>query len=210
MGYASISNLYAVHGFVGSTAEVYCLEKLDGCLHSATRIRMADGTDSPIGSLARSGAVGGLVMGFDGERVVPTKILNVFNNGKSEDWLEVSGARRGVGRGHHKFVVRCTSNHKLWSDGRYVEAGSMMEGDSISLLREDMALTPLQRQILIGKMLGDGSLAEHGPHTASVEFSHTSSFEAYLDWCLVGLGNIAKTSKYKHVSGFGSDMIRSG
>lgn len=30
MGYASIKNLFAVPGFVGSTDEVYCLEKVDG------------------------------------------------------------------------------------------------------------------------------------------------------------------------------------
>ncbi len=195
-------------GTVPFTGPVLATEKVDGCLTRTTRVSMADGSRK----LIKDVAVGDEVLGMDEEgRVVPTPVVNVFNNGRAETWMKISGRRLGAGRGNSQFSITCTPNHRFWIASRdeYVAAEKLADGDEVTLLRSELDLTPCQRSVLLGKLLGDGTLAvRKGSRTAAVEWGHRVQDSAYVEWTLLGLGDMASSAINERTSGYGSTMVR--
>ena len=117
-----------------------------------------------------------------------------------------------AGRGNHYFAVYCTSNHRfaIRREGlEYVEAKDLLPDDTVLLHRTDMGLTPVQEQILLGKLLGDGYLHEADSGiAAAVVFGHKKEHRSYLDWCCYGLGDLMTGTVGSCVSGYGTDMVR--
>jgi RNA ligase (TIGR02306 family) len=155
-------------------------------------------------------AVGDSVLGVDVDgRVTATTVTETFNNGPATDgWLRITGKRRGAGRGSHFFALRCTPDHRVWSPSRreYVEASTLVPGDSVSLLRTDLGLTPVQEQVLLGKMLGDGSL--HSTEWSShVAWGHRVEDDEYSRWTARGLGELASDNAVYRESGYGSKTV---
>lgn len=187
---------------------VYVSEKLHGCLDYSTKISMADGQKQRIGKIVNRSYIGQYVLGFNSEgMVVPSKILEVHDNGKSKKWMRVKATRIGAGRGNHYSSVICTPNHKFYVNGDYISASSLKIGDEITMHRTDPEITPLQEQVLIGKLLGDGSI--HETHnTAAVHFSHKKEHLDYLKWTLGALGDLANNKISELTSGYGVEMAR--
>jgi len=207
MGYKKIVNLYQDPDIIHIFKEVYCLEKIHGCLQAATRITLADGTKIPISKLVRNRCIGTEVLGFKNGKVTTTKIVNVFVNGKTDHWLKISGKRKGAGRGHSRFVVRCTPEHKIYNGSKYIPAEHLKKGDSIFVLRKDLEITPLQEQVLLGMVLGDASI-KLSTLTASIYFGHKEAHKEYCDWIAAALGDIVITRSKLVKSGYGTMMQR--
>ena len=76
---------------------VVATEKIHGCLTYKTKISMWGRGYKPIHKIE----VGEFIVGINvkGE-VVPSKVLNKFNNGSAEKWLNVRGKRRLFGSGN--------------------------------------------------------------------------------------------------------------
>lgn len=186
--------------------EVYITEKIHGeCVKSDTRISRPDGTTTPISSLK----VGDEILGVDEHgRVTSTKVVRVFKNGLSDQWLNVKGKRYGAGRGSHYFSVTCTPNHRFFDpqSGSYVCASDIVEGSTVSLIRSEMSLTPIQEQVLLGKLLGDGSLVCR-EFSAFVQWNHRAQDKDYSDWTARALGPLAKESECRYTSGYGTTMV---
>jgi hypothetical protein len=68
-------------------------------------------------------------------------------------------------------------------------------------------LTPLQFQITLGKLLGDGYLANNVT-TAALHFSHRIEDKEYVEWTQRGLGQLANDRTETALSGYGTKMIR--
>jgi recombination protein RecA len=181
-----------------------------GCLSANSRIFMADGTTEMLGVLVNQNRVGEEVLGVDTEgNIVPTTILKVFNNGATQDWLKVQGTRHGCGRGSSYFSLYCTPSHEFYcpASKSYLPAEDLKIGSRILLYRSEYTLSPTQRAVLLGKMLGDGSLA-YNTHSASVAFGHKQQHRAYLEWTMQGLGTLAGPWRGERVSGYGTKMLR--
>lgn len=179
-------------------------EKVDGCVTYQTNITMSDGSRRRIGEIT----VGDEVLGVDSEgTVVSTPVIRVFNNGHSSDgWLNVKGERRGAGRGSSYFSITCTPNHRFWVDGRYVRADELCIGDMLTLHRSEMGLTPIQDQVILGKLLGDGSLSMT-KWSAHLAWNHSKKDAKYSKWTARALGDLF--SKHSDgLSGYGSEMVR--
>jgi hypothetical protein len=189
--------------------EVVGTEKVHGCLHYATRIRMADGTKKEIGKLVNENGIGQEVLGMDENgRVVPTKIVNVFKNGKADKWLKITGNRRCAGVGSSYFAVYATPNHQFYSNGKYIQASELKVGDSVSNLRTDLHMSFIQEQVILGKLLGDASYQKTASRSAAIVFGHKKLHEEYVDWTLTGLGAFANPHKNELISGYGTEMVR--
>src|SRR5437016_6017498 len=67
-----------------------------GCMASATRITLADGSQEKIGKIVNQ-KLPVEVMSYDAEldQVVPRKVVNWFDNGRTESFLRVTTARGG-------------------------------------------------------------------------------------------------------------------
>lgn len=191
--------------------EVVATEKVHGCLQYATTITMVDGSRKRIGEIVNGNNIGLYVLGMDENgKVIPAKILNVFKNGKADKWLKITGNRRGIGRGSSYFAVYATPNHQFYIKNNYVEAKDLKKGDIVTSLRSDLGLTPLQEQVILGKLLGDGSLYIQMHNAARLGFSHKKDHEDYVDWTLKGLGELGNNHKGETTSGFGTEMVRAG
>ncbi len=203
--YTDIQNHYRYPDAIPTGTIVRVTEKIHGCLRAQTRITMADGSKKKIIDVI----AGDYVLGGWNGQVVPTRVTNTFNNGPTDRWLIVTTERRGAGRGGNAFArLRCTPNHRYWSPtlSDYIAAESLTPGDSVSVLRIDPDLTPIQKSVLLGKMLGDGSMAVLDSGAALISYGHEN--ESLNDWTDHALGGLA-TRTTNATSGYGSDIHRS-
>jgi len=179
------------------------LEKVDGCFKGSTNITLPDGSSMRIKDIVDTKYTGP-VLGVDGDgNLVETNIKNWHANGKTKDWLKVSLQSFGGVSGHRR-VITCTPNHMFYSSGEYVAASELSVGDSVDFAHSGLALDSVQEQILIGKMLGDGSLNKN-----YVCFGHKEEHIDYVKYTRDCLGGFGGTLQKPHISGYGSTMSRS-
>lgn len=127
--------------------EIIITEKLHGCLNYETKVTLFDGTKKKIGQIVNQNLIGLEVMGLrkDG-KIIPTKITNVFNNGKELSWLEVKGTRKGYSGGNKFFSIVCTKNHKFKTSNGWKRAEELKKNDVVFSYRKTQKLTPAQFQ----------------------------------------------------------------
>lgn len=178
-------------------------QKIHGCFSSDTWITMADGTRRYIADIVNS-PDDVYVMGYEDGNLKPVKVLRKFNNGITEDWIKVRITNNGGLRFKEPRNMETTPNHLFYVKNKgYIPAAQLQAGDKLLYIRPQIDLTFLQKQILTGKMLGDGSLAKN-----SITFGHKISHEEYLKYTIDCLGFIAGNKQTNQTSGYGTTMCR--
>src|SRR5580693_579089 len=169
-----------------------------GCMSGGTRITLADGTQEKIGTIVNQ-RMDVEVLSYDPVtcQIVPRKIVNWFNNGPAERFLQFTVAKSG-GNGRAQFAA--TENHLVRTPGGWHEAGELIAGDRV-LLAEPRKLSGQQIQLILGALMGDGSLSPNLRGRAGTRFrmGHGAAQAGYLDWKVSLLGNIgcARTANAK-------------
>jgi recombination protein RecA len=173
-----------------------------GCFNYSTRVMLADGTQEKIGKIVNQ-RLEVEVLSYDPEtdRVVPRKIVNWFNNGPAEQFLQFTVAKAG-GNGRAQFAA--TANHLIRTPGGWREAGELIVGDHV-MLAEPRRLHDQQWQVVLGSLLGDGNLSPTPRDRSGVRFrasgasteeqGHGARQAAYLAWKVSLLGNIPHTDR---------------
>ncbi|KAA0234758.1 MAG: recombinase RecA [Actinobacteria bacterium] len=151
-----------------------------GCLSYASRVTLADGTQEEIGKIVNQRLpVEVLSYDPDVDRIVPKKVTNWFDNGRTEEFWRFTVAR-GSGSGHARFSV--TRNHLIRTPGGWREAGELKVGDRV-LQALTHHLSEFQWQVMLGSLMGDGSLSPtpsgHGPRFG---WGHCAGQAEYGDW----------------------------
>lgn len=204
IGYMKIANLYKEQDIL-LFRKCFSLEKIHGCLQSNVNVLLPNGKRKHISQIQK----GEYVLGMNEcNQVVQTKVINTFNNGITGDWLKVVGTRFAAGRGGNgKFCIRCTPNHKFYlpSKKRYIKASKLQKGDEVSCIRIDRGLNPIQKQVLLGKMLGDGYL-NLTSISGKVEWRHKEEHTEYVLWTARGLSTLSNPKVQRVVSGYGTQM----
>jgi recombination protein RecA len=163
-----------------------------GCMSYTTRVTLADGTQEKIGKIVNQ-RQDVEVLSYDPEtgRVIPRRIVNWFNNGRAERFLQFTVAKSG-GNGRAQFAA--TENHLVRTPGGWREAGELLPGDRI-VLTEPWRLSGQQMQLILGALMGDGSLSPnlHGRSGTRFRMGHGARQAAYLDWKVSLLENIECT-----------------
>ena len=163
-----------------------------GCMSYSTRVTLADGTQEKIGKIVNQRR-DVEVLSYDPEtgRMVPRRIVNWFNNGPAEHFLQFTVAKSG-GNGRAQFAA--TENHLIRTPGGWREAGELLPGDRV-VLTEPWRLSGQQMQLILGALMGDGSLSPnpHGRSGTRFRMGHGARQAAYLDWKVSLLGNIGYT-----------------
>src|ERR1700693_6048377 len=100
-----------------------------GCMSYTTRVTLADGTQEKIGKIVNQ-RMDVEVLSYDPEtdRMVPRRIVNWFNNGKAEKFLQFSVAKSGK-NGLAQFAA--TENHLVRTSGGWRQAGGLIPGDRV-------------------------------------------------------------------------------
>jgi recombination protein RecA len=160
-----------------------------GCMSYDTRITLADGTQEKIGKIVNQ-RMNVEVLSYDPVtcQIVPRKIVNWFNNGPADRFLQFTVARSG-GNGRAQFSA--TENHLVRTPGGWRPAGELIAGDRL-LITEPHRLSDQQMQVVLGSLMGDGNLSPNRRGRSGTRFrlGHGAKQAAYLDWKVSLLGNI--------------------
>jgi recombination protein RecA len=160
-----------------------------GCMTYGTRITLAGGTQEKIGKIVNQ-RMDVEVLSYDPEtcKVVPRKIVNWFNNGRADYFLQFTVAKSG-GNGRAQFSA--TENHLIRTPGGWRPAGELIVGDRL-LVTEPRRLSDQQMQVILGSLMGDGNLSPNvcGRSGTRFRLGHGAKQSAYLDWKVSLLGNI--------------------
>ena len=163
-----------------------------GCMAYTTRVTLADGTQEKIGKIVNQ-RMDVEVLSYDPEtdRMVPRRIVNWFNNGKAEKFLQFSVAKSGK-NGLAQFAA--TENHLIRTPGGWRQAGELIPGDRV-MVAEQQRLGEQQLQLILGSLMGDGNLSPNRRGRSGTRFrmGHGAKQAAYLDWKASLLGNIPHT-----------------
>ncbi len=163
-----------------------------GCMSYGTRVTLADGTQEKIGKIVNQ-RMDVEVLSYDPatNKMVPRRIVNWFNNGKAEEFLQFSVAKSGK-NGLAQFAA--TGNHLIRTPGGWRPAGELIPGDRV-LAVEEQRLGEQQFQLILGSLMGDGNLSPNRRGRSGTRFrmGHGAKQAAYLDWKSSLLGNIPHT-----------------
>jgi recombination protein RecA len=160
-----------------------------GCMSYDTRVTLADGTQEKIGKIVNQ-RLDVEVLSYDPEtgRVVPRRIVNWFNNGRADQFLQFTVAKSG-GNGRAQFAA--TENHLVQTPGGWRPAGDLAAGDRVVVM-EPKRLSDQQMQLILGSLMGDGCLSPNTRGRSGTRFrlGHGAKQATYLDWKVSLLGNI--------------------
>ena len=163
-----------------------------GCMSYGTRVTLADGTQEKIGKIVNQ-RMDVAVLSYDPrtDRVEPRRIVNWFDNGNADQFLQFTVAKAG-GNGKARFAA--TANHLIRTPGGWREAGEMLAGDRV-MLAEPRRLGDQQWQVVLGSLMGDGSLSPNRRGRSGVRFrlGHGAAQLPYLEWKVSLLDNIDHT-----------------
>ncbi|MGH9024534.1 MAG: recombinase RecA [Acidimicrobiia bacterium] len=151
-----------------------------GCFSYGTRVTLADGTQEKIGKIVNQ-RLPVEVLSYDAEvgAVVPKKVVNWFDNGRTDRFLQFTVAKPG-GNGRAQFG--CTPNHQIRTPAGWREAQELEVGDRV-LQAVPARLSDFQWEVLLGGLMGDSSLSPtRSGHGARYRFTHGAKQASYADW----------------------------
>src|SRR6266498_3388220 len=170
-----------------------------GCFNYSTRVTLADGTQEKIGKIVNQ-RMDLEVLSYDPatNRVEPRRIVNWFDNGPAERFLQFTVAKSG-GNGRAQFAA--TENHLVRTPGGWRAAGELIAGDRV-MVAEPRRLSEQQWQVVLGSLMGDGNVSPNLQDRSGVRFrlghgaqkgrspAERATKAAYLDWKVGLLSNI--------------------
>src|SRR4051794_16508843 len=162
-----------------------------GCLSYGTRVTLADGTQEKIGKIVNQ-KLPVEVLSYDPElgQIVPKKVVNWFDNGITDQFLQLTVAKPS---GNGKAQMGVTANHQIRTPGGWREAGELIPGDRV-MIAETHRLSPQQWQAVLGSLMGDGNLSpsRNGVGTR-FRLGHGPKQVDYLDWKASLFANIGQS-----------------
>src|SRR6266545_838150 len=164
-----------------------------GCSSRSTRVMLADGTYQLIGEIVdRKLPVE--VLSYDARlgQIVPRKVVNWFNNGAADEFLEFKVERTGGGRNHGIATLAFTRNHLIRTPGGWREAEEIVVGDRVMLAQPHL-LGPTQWQVILGAVMGDGNLSpsvRRDADGARFRMGHGAKQANHLAWKTSMLANV--------------------
>jgi recombination protein RecA len=151
-----------------------------GCASYTTRVVLADGSTEMIGKIVNQ-RMPVEVMSMEPEtgEISAKRIVEYYNNGAADDWLRFE-IESGGGSGRRKFT--CTPNHLIFTPEGEKHAFEIEEGDEVLVTAKYYDLREDQRQLILGSLLGDGSLRFASDHNAHFRVGHGEKQRAYMEW----------------------------
>ncbi|MBK1694463.1 recombinase RecA [Chromatium weissei] len=151
-----------------------------GCFDYHARVVLADGTTEKIGKIVNQRLpVNVLSMNPATGALSARPVVNWFRNGDTDEWLYFEVAAGG-GSGRRKLT--CTANHLIFTPNGERRAGDLNIGDEVMVAVKHYALTEDQNQLILGGVLGDGSLRFASESNVSFRVGHGEKQREYCDW----------------------------
>ncbi|MDQ3644838.1 MAG: hypothetical protein M3356_04930 [Actinomycetota bacterium] len=176
-----------------------------GCFHYDARVVLADGSTEKIGKIVNQ-RMPVEVMSMDPEtgEISPKKIVDYYNNGETDEWLQFEVAAAG-GSGVRKFA--CTPNHLIFTPDGEKHAEDIGKGDGVLTAVKQYDLREDQLKLMLGSILGDGSLRFASDHNAHFRVGHGVAQSEYFEWKHEMLAPFANKIASTGSNGVGFDTI---
>ena len=174
-----------------------------GCFQYQTRVTLADGTQEKIGRIVNQ-AMDVEVLAVDPETGVaaPRRVVGWFDNGNAERFLQFTVYKPG-GNGRAQFAA--TEQHSIATPAGWRPASELEVGDRV-LMPLPHYLSPQQRQLVLGSLMGGGSVSPKRANgtgfamKSRFHFGHGPNQNDYASW-KVGLLEGIPTSVSRHAKG---------
>ncbi|MCP3973531.1 MAG: recombinase RecA [bacterium] len=174
-----------------------------GCFQYSTRVTLADGTQEKIGKIVNQKMdVEVLAVDPDTGTVEPKRIVNWFDNGAADEFLQFT-VYKPEGNGRAQFAA--TAAHSIATPSGWSTAAELEVGDNV-LMPLTHYLSPQQRQVVLGGLMGDGSVSRKRMSGAGVtvksryRFGHGPKQDDYALWKASLLEGVP-TSVSRHTKG---------
>ncbi len=141
---------------------------------------LADGSTEKIGKIVNQ-RMPVEVMSMDPEtgKISPRPVVEWYDNGETDEWLQFE-VEAGGGSGKRKFA--CTPNHVIFTPDGERQAWEIEEGDEVLVGVKQYALSDDQMKLILGSLLGDGSLRYASAHNAAFRVGHGERQRDYCEW----------------------------
>jgi recombination protein RecA len=151
-----------------------------GCFHYDARVVLADGTTEKIGKIVNQ-RLPVEVMSMDAQtgEISPKRVVEYYDNGPTDEWLQFE-VEAGGGSGLRKFA--CTPNHVIFTPEGERQAWEIAEGDEVLTAVKQYALSDDQLKLILGSLLGDGSVRYASEHNAAFRVGHGERQREYCEW----------------------------
>ncbi len=151
-----------------------------GCFHYNARVVLADGSTEKIGKIVNQRLpVEVMSMNPATGEISPRKIVNYYDNGETDEWLQFE-VEAGGASGKRKFA--CTPNHVIFTPEGERHAFEIEEGEEVLVAVEHYDVREDQLQLILGSILGDGSLRYASDHNVSFRVGHGHRQRDYCEW----------------------------
>jgi LAGLIDADG DNA endonuclease family len=152
-------------------------------------------------------SIGSKVFGVDANGdLVATKILDMQVSKAKSGWTNVQTSRHESALGNSRYSLIATDDHQIFlHNNEKVSLAALLPEDLVFGISTSLNLDHIQKSILVGILLGDGSL-DSRYQGWSLRWSHSEKQEEYLRWTVNALGSIAKVG-HEDLSGYGSRML---
>jgi hypothetical protein len=151
---------------------------LQYCLHPDATVRMANGATRRIIELVRERCTDEVMSLCGDGDMRPAKITGWHENQRNgRRWVNLRGALTQFTRGNKYRNSWLTEDHPVLTTEGWKPAGELNTGDAI--VTEAPAPNPRQMAVIIGSLLGDGSLPAHG-NRARMTIGHIPRNEDWL------------------------------
>ncbi len=154
-----------------------------GCASGPTRVTLADGSHETIANIVnRRLPVEVLTYDEAAGKIVARPVTNWFDNGATDSFIHLAVERAGAGTGHGESHIEFTPNHRIMTPAGWCEAGELEVGDHV-IQSVPAYLSDAQWEVVLGTLMGDGSLSETPKKTAArLRWGHGAAQVAYADW----------------------------
>jgi recombination protein RecA len=170
-----------------------------GCFNYSTRVTLADGSSEMIGKIVNQ-RLPVEVLSYDQVvgAVVPKRVVNWFDNGKTDEFLQFTVAKPS---GNGKAQFASTRNHLIRTPTGWTEAKDLKVGDRV-MQAVPYHLSSFQWEALRGTLMGDGAVSStRSGHGARFRYTHGSAQIAYADWKASLFANIGSSRHERELDG---------
>jgi len=192
-----------------------------GCFPYQTKVQLGGGGAELIGTLV-NGQKPADVISWNPRtnEFAPTKVVRRFKHGRNVTNFDLTDNQVGELRTAYRTLVfrypnaagfnkfSCTPNHIVFTPSGEMSAEDLSIGDPILARHTNVKLSTDLQHLLLGSMLGDGSIKQDGHMTAYYREEHAQTQKDYAMWKEKAFGTLChKPADKPHGYGFSTRAL---
>jgi recombination protein RecA len=187
-----------------------------GCFPYQTKVQLRGGGTELIGQLV-NGQRPAEVISWNPQtnEFAPTKVVRRFKHGRNVTNFNLTDNQIGELRTAYRTLVfrypnaagfnkfSCTPNHTIFTPAGEISAEDLSIGDQILVHHKGVRFSNDLQHLLLGSMLGDGSIKQESQMAAFFREEHAQEQKAYVKWKEAAFGKLCrKPSDNEHGYGY--------